>query len=233
MMRLYADYRTRTPDDKFAGNGGLSIRRISAVRRILGFQVREPKTQPEDEWFGKRIISMPDLRVATGAQAQHFSVEDVYHEKPMGYHLWDGKGHLSEAVWKNSEQRKSILKFCPDLAIILPMKLERERCEGDNREGEPIEVKGLGDEKKEEKNEEEKNEEEKKKEEDEKKEEKKEEEEKEEEEREEEEKEEEKNELTPEAAKAAKIKALEAQIAEKKKAKADAEAKKEPNKEEP
>lgn len=68
----------------------------------------------------------------------------------MGYHLRNGQGHLSEGVWKNREQRKSILRFCPDLAIILQMKLERERCEGDNGEGEIIKVEGLGDEDKEE-----------------------------------------------------------------------------------
>ena len=67
----------------------------------------------------------------------------------MGYHLRNGQGHLSEGVWKNREQRKSILKYCPDLGIILQMKLERERCEGDNGEGEIIKVEGLGDEKKE------------------------------------------------------------------------------------
>lgn len=126
----------RTPDDKFAGNGGLSIRRVSAIKRILGFQQRENNTQPEDEWFGKRIVSMPGmLKAASAADAKHFAVEDVYHEKPMGYHLRLAQGHLSEGVWKNKNQRKQILEYCPDVKIILPMKLERERCEGDDREG--------------------------------------------------------------------------------------------------
>lgn len=125
----------RTPDDKFAGNGGLSIRRVSVIKRILGFQQRENNTQPEDEWFGKRIVSMPMLKAASAADAKHFAVEDVYHENPMGYHLRMGQGHLPEGVWKNKDQRKKILEYCPDVKIILPMKLERERCEGDNREG--------------------------------------------------------------------------------------------------
>jgi hypothetical protein len=64
-----------------------------------------------------------------------FSVEEVYHEKPMGYHLRVGAGHLPEGVWKNREQRKNIIEYCPEIAIILDMKLERERCGGDNGEG--------------------------------------------------------------------------------------------------
>lgn len=78
---------------------------------------------------------MPDLKVASALDSQHFSVEEVYHEKPMGYHLRNGEDHLPTGVWKNKAQRSSILKYCPELGIILPMKLERERCEGDNREG--------------------------------------------------------------------------------------------------
>lgn len=66
----------------------------------------------------------------------HFSVEEVYHEKPMGYHLRSGAMHLPEGVWKSRDHRKEIIKYCPEIAIILNMKLERERCDGDNGEGE-------------------------------------------------------------------------------------------------
>jgi hypothetical protein len=126
----------RVPDDRFAGNGGLSIRRISAIKRVLGFQERFNDSMPEDEWFGKRVIGIPGLKVANGEMENHFSVEEVYHEKPMGYHLRVSAGHLPSGVWKNQDQRKAILKYCPEIAIILDMKLEKERCPGDNGEGE-------------------------------------------------------------------------------------------------
>jgi hypothetical protein len=126
----------RTPDDRFAGNGGLSLRRISAVRKILGFQSRYNDTEPEDEWFGKRITVLPGAKVANGAQEDHFSVESVWHDKPMGYHVRDGGENLADDVWKDQHRRKSNFNYCPELAMIMPMKLERERCEGDNREGE-------------------------------------------------------------------------------------------------
>ena len=102
---------------------------------MLAFQNREDDSDPEDEWFGKRLSSMPDFKVASALDSQHFSVEEVYHEKPMGYHLRDGGGRLPPGVWKSSDQRAKIFKYCPDVAIILPMKLERERCDGDDREG--------------------------------------------------------------------------------------------------
>ncbi|KFY46113.1 hypothetical protein V494_00614 [Pseudogymnoascus sp. VKM F-4513 (FW-928)] len=125
----------RSETDTFAGNGGLSIRRVAAIKRVLDFQSRDADSEPEDEWFGKRISAMPDFKVASGLDAKHFSVEEVYHEAPMGYHLREAEGHLPQGVWKNSDQRSRILKYCPEISIILPMKLERERCQGDNREG--------------------------------------------------------------------------------------------------
>lgn len=54
----------------------------------------------------------------------------------MGYHVRNmGGGALPEGVWKNYDQRKKIFEYCPEIVIIMPMKLERERCEGDNKEG--------------------------------------------------------------------------------------------------
>jgi hypothetical protein len=129
---------SRHANDRFAGNGGLSLRRISAVKRVLKFQKRYNDTEPEDEWFGKRLTLMPGAKVATGAQEDHFAVEDIYHEKPMGYHARDGSEHLADDVWKDPIKRKKNFEYCPELAIIMPMKLERERCDGDNKQGEII-----------------------------------------------------------------------------------------------
>ena len=125
----------RTLDDRFAGNGGLSLRRISSVRQILGFQSRYNDTEAEDEWFGKRITVLPGTKVANGAQENHFSVEDVYHPKPMGFHVREGGRNLADDVWKDPKRRKANFAYCPELAMIMPMKLEVERCEGDNLEG--------------------------------------------------------------------------------------------------
>lgn len=125
----------RTSTDEFAGNGGLSLRRISAVRQILNFQSRFNDSEPEDEWFGKRITAMPGAKVASGEEEDHFSVESVWHENPMGFHVTDGGEGLAEDVWKDPTRRKGNFEYCPELAMIMPMKLVRERCDGDDLQG--------------------------------------------------------------------------------------------------
>lgn len=58
----------------------------------------------------------------------------------MGYHLRSGAGNLPKGVWQNREQRRRIINYCPEIAIILDMKLERERCPGDNGEGVLVDI---------------------------------------------------------------------------------------------
>lgn len=60
----------------------------------------------------------------------------------MGFHVPNGGQDLQDAVWKDPKQRKEIFQYCPEIVMIMPMKLEVERCEGDNLEGEIIEPPG-------------------------------------------------------------------------------------------
>jgi len=108
------------------------------VKNILEFQARYNNTEPEDEWFGKRITVYPGSKVAIGAQEEQFSVEDTWHESPLGYHVRDGGQNLAEDVWRDPVRRKANFEYCPELVMIMTMKLERERCEGDNKEGEIV-----------------------------------------------------------------------------------------------
>ncbi|TLD31291.1 hypothetical protein PspLS_02225 [Pyricularia sp. CBS 133598] len=124
----------RKKDDRFSGNGGLSLRKVSAIRRVLNFQERYNNTEPEDEWFGRRVWVLPGERVASGFDGM-LAVEDVYMQRPMGFHVREFGRTLSDDVWKNHEQRQKIFEYCPELSLIMDMKLERERCEGDDREG--------------------------------------------------------------------------------------------------
>lgn len=77
---------------------------------------------------------MPGFKVAAGTE-EALAVEDVYFENAMGYHVRNGGQGISDQVWKNPDQRKEIFKYCPELSMIMDMKLERERCPGDNRQG--------------------------------------------------------------------------------------------------
>ncbi len=124
----------RTKEDRFSGNGGLSIRRVSAIKRVLSFQERYNDTEAEDEWFGKRIYILPGAKVASGADGA-LTVEDVYIDNSMGFHVRDGGNELADDVWKDPAQRKKIFSYCPELTMIMEMKLERERCDGDDKKG--------------------------------------------------------------------------------------------------
>lgn len=124
----------RTADDRFAGNGGLSLRRVSAIRKILSFQARYNDSNPEDEWFGERLYITPGLKVASGLEGA-LAVENVYMDKPMGFHVQEMGENLPAEVWDSYEQRKKILEYCPELYTVLNAKLDRERCPNDNRDG--------------------------------------------------------------------------------------------------
>jgi hypothetical protein len=128
----------RTPTDRFSGNGGLSLRRVSAIKRVLKIQERYNDTAPEDEWFGTRLVVLPGAKVASAEDGQ-LAVEDTYIANPMGFHVREGGTKLADEVWKDPTQRKQILDYCPELSLIMDMKLERERCDDDDggdKEGE-------------------------------------------------------------------------------------------------
>ena len=133
-MVRFLTSRRRSKDDRFSGNGGLSIRRVSVIRKVLGFQARYNDSEPEDQWFGKRIYIMPGAKVASGTDGI-LTVEDVYVENAMGYHVPDGGAKLAPAVWEDPAQRKKIFDYCPEISMIMDMKLERERCKGDDLKG--------------------------------------------------------------------------------------------------
>lgn len=53
----------------------------------------------------------------------------------MGFHVRDGGEKLADDVWKDPERRKKNFEYCPELSMIMPMKLERERCDNDDKQG--------------------------------------------------------------------------------------------------
>ncbi|KAF4947344.1 hypothetical protein FGADI_10495 [Fusarium gaditjirri] len=114
--------------------GDLSIRRVSAIRQILSFQSRYNDSAGEDSWFGTRLDVLPDSKIAMTSD-RPFAVQNNITSKPMGYNI-QGRGDLvNQDVWKYPEARKEAMEYCPELHIILNMKLERDRCPGDNLMG--------------------------------------------------------------------------------------------------
>lgn len=104
------------------------------IKRILSFQARFNDSEPEDEWFGKRLWVLPGSKVASKLDGV-IAVEGVYMERPMGYHVRESEGNLNEEIWGDLARRKEILEYCPELSMIMDMKLEKERCPDDNGNG--------------------------------------------------------------------------------------------------
>lgn len=69
------------PEGGFGGNGGLSIRRVSAMIQVLREQKRVDGTEPEDVWLADRLGHRPGAKMANGTLSLTFSGE-----------IWSGKG---------------------------------------------------------------------------------------------------------------------------------------------
>lgn len=84
------------PESKFGGNGGLSLRKVSRILKVLQKERREKgHIQMEDEWLSHRLNALPGARMANATVSKTFSVEaNVWDESPMGYHVgWMGVHH--------------------------------------------------------------------------------------------------------------------------------------------
>lgn len=60
---------------RFGGNGGLSLRRVSAMIDVLRNQEREDNTEPEDVWLTERLGHRPNAKLANGTLGLTFSGE--------------------------------------------------------------------------------------------------------------------------------------------------------------
>lgn len=63
-----------SPSGKWGGNGGLSLRKVSAIIDVLKNQVRSDKV-PEDVWLAERLAHRPGAKMANGTASLTFSGE--------------------------------------------------------------------------------------------------------------------------------------------------------------
>ncbi|KAK0623415.1 hypothetical protein B0T14DRAFT_427835 [Immersiella caudata] len=138
------------PNSRFGGNGGLSLRRVSAIVQILRNQIRRDGSEPEDVWLTDRLGHRPGARLANGTVSAVFSGEqhqgetvhsgnttldaaregayipsldswrDGFYE-PMGYHTGKSGKLLPGGVWGTPAQRKHIWDYCPEIKMTLEM----------------------------------------------------------------------------------------------------------------
>ncbi|KAL8711004.1 MAG: hypothetical protein Q9225_007194 [Loekoesia sp. 1 TL-2023] len=110
-----------TPWSRYGGNGGLSLRRVSSIIQVLRDQIRIPNSDPEDVWLTSRLGHRPGAKVANGSVSLTFSGENIYYDKPMGYHTGGSGKNLGGGIWGNPELRQHIYDYCPEVKMTLEM----------------------------------------------------------------------------------------------------------------
>ena len=112
------------PNGRYGGNGGLSLRRVSSIMRVLEHQRRIPHSDPEDVWLTERLGHLPDTRVANGSVSFNFSAEMRWVEHPMGYHIGGSGKWLNGDVWGNEDKRQRVWEWCPEVKMELELDEE-------------------------------------------------------------------------------------------------------------
>lgn len=105
------------------GNGGLSLRHVPEIIHLLSDPTVPPREKGderfEDRWLSDTLTERPGARMPNGTFTNHFSVESVWSERPLGYHLRGSGSAMDQAIWGDDEKRTKIFKYCPEIKIIL------------------------------------------------------------------------------------------------------------------
>jgi hypothetical protein len=80
---------------KYGGNGGLSLRKVSKVLEVLEGERRTVGDGAlEDLWLSSRLNGLEGARIPNATVSKTFSVESVWDDMPLGYHIgWLGVHH--------------------------------------------------------------------------------------------------------------------------------------------
>lgn len=79
----------------YGGNGGLSLRKVSKIVEVLTNKTRKVGDGAlEDLWLTNNLHDLPDNHMPNAAISKTFSVESVWDDAPLGYHVgWLGVHH--------------------------------------------------------------------------------------------------------------------------------------------
>ncbi|TVY31337.1 hypothetical protein LSUB1_G008966, partial [Lachnellula subtilissima] len=114
----------------YGGNGGLSLRKVSKILKVLEKQKRPVGDGAlEDLWLSSRLNALEGAQMPNANMSKTFSVESVWDETPLGYHIgWLGVHH--EQIWDDQSQVNHVMEYCPEVKMILGMKLDNDKPDG-------------------------------------------------------------------------------------------------------
>lgn len=111
------------------GTNGISLRKVSKVKRALK---RLPKHFSLDMGYGDPLVmqaieNLPGSVVPTPEKNTVFAMESDWSERPMAYHPTISM-IKQQPGWLKENGRRGIFDHCPEVKIIMDMKLKREKC---------------------------------------------------------------------------------------------------------
>ncbi|KAH8603024.1 hypothetical protein B0O99DRAFT_604909 [Bisporella sp. PMI_857] len=114
-------------DSQWGGNGGLSLRNVKSILKVLEKERRKDGDGAlEDLWLSQKLRALKGSNMANATVSKSFSVESVWDEAPLGYHVgWLGVHH--EQIWDDERQVEHIFEYCPEVKMILGMKLDNDK----------------------------------------------------------------------------------------------------------
>lgn len=118
------------PNIQSGGNGGLSLRKVSRILKVLETQKRRKGDGAlEDLWLAERLQRLEGSHLPNATTSKKFSVESVWDDRPLGYHIgWLGVHH--EQIWDTQEQLDHIWEYCPEVKLVLGMSLTGDKPKG-------------------------------------------------------------------------------------------------------
>jgi Protein of unknown function (DUF5672) len=116
------------------GNGGFSLRHLPPIISLLHNETRKAGDKAwEDRWLCDRLQDRNDTVITGfGGDNEHlinmpsptiekkFSVESIWEDRPLGYHLRGSGRLLPIPIWGNETLRKAIFDYCPEVKLVLP-----------------------------------------------------------------------------------------------------------------
>lgn len=105
-----------SPQAAYGGNGGLSLRRVSKILQVLEKEQRTiGDSGLEDWWLTSRIMRLEGAKMPHANVSKTFSVESVWDEKPLGYHIgWLGVHHEQVSLIVFAVYRRMLI-FASDM----------------------------------------------------------------------------------------------------------------------
>lgn len=110
-------------DNRYGGNGGLSLRHVPIIIKLLETEKRVANSDWEDRWLCDRLGVMEGANMPPPSVEREFSVEGIWSDRPFGYHLRGSGLLLSGDIWGDATKRQAIFDYCPEIKIVLDMDL--------------------------------------------------------------------------------------------------------------